>query len=149
MSKVDEARALLECAGRERARAHFGRGDYTRVAELEVALLAIVEDLEAELDRTRADMMIARGERNNATRRLAEATEWRPMEDAPRDEYVLLLFPSRIGVQRGCYESNEYAKRPRPYWTCFGEPLGRQAYRDNKPLGWLPLPAAPTDTEER
>lgn len=78
--------------------------------------------------------------------------EWLPIESAPKDRPILLFRPdwpyrsddgdSRISV--GFYESDRYAKNPRPYWASdCAQVFGVRAYRASNPTHWMPLPAAP------
>ena len=68
---------------------------------------------------------------------------WLPIESAPKDEAVLIYCPLR-GVRVGRWCSDQYAKKPRPYWTHDGEYVfGKAATRADQPAHWQPLPHAP------
>lgn len=119
MSRVDEARALLSAQHYE---------DYPITT---AALLALVEDLERE--RNRYKRMVeedwapaTEGAIREATadleRRLAEATEWRPMED--------LACGATINYE---------CVTPYDDVVVLGDKDGD--------IGWLPLPAPPAPEE--
>lgn len=70
---------------------------------------------------------------------------WRPIETAPKGEQwkrpELLLWDGR-NARVGCWDADEYAKKPRPFWSYRGS-MRRNADRANQPTHWMPLPAAP------
>ena len=69
--------------------------------------------------------------------------EWQPIDTADKTskESVLLSCPRR-GVVIGRWDSDEYAKNPRPYWTNDKELLfGVRATRNDQPTHWMPKPA--------
>lgn len=69
--------------------------------------------------------------------------QWQPIETAPKDADILLSCP-RIGVVRGRWQDDQYAKRPRPYWTNDRERLlGIASVRGDQPTHWMPLPEPP------
>lgn len=69
--------------------------------------------------------------------------EWQPIETAPKDKEILLFCPFR-GVVRGSWRRDEYAKKPRPYWTHDRERLwGIRGTREDQPTHWQPLPKPP------
>jgi len=75
---------------------------------------------------------------------------WQPIETAPRDgSRMLLFFPPpneyfKTTVEVGRWNDDQYAKRPRPYFTGDMErTFGVSRYRDYQPTHWMPLPAPP------
>jgi hypothetical protein len=74
------------------------------------------------------------------------APEWQPIETAPKDKENLIWFSTLYcgRVEIGRWETDQYAKKPRPYWTSNGERIfGILAYRQGTPTHWMPLPDAP------
>jgi len=127
MSRLDEARALLA-----KATMFTGRRG---------ALLALVADLEADAqhdqERRRAAMKMWR----EARRQLAEATEWRDMESAPRDgREVLLCERDSLACVVARWDGTEWTS------TCrYGEYFNAD---DSWYVGYLPIPAPPTPAPE-
>jgi hypothetical protein len=75
--------------------------------------------------------------------------EWQDIATAPKDRTRVLLYrPSELvwaQTVAGYWDSDEYAAKPRPYWTSDVERLvGVVACRKNNPTHWMPLPAPPT-----
>lgn len=68
--------------------------------------------------------------------------KWQPIETAPKNRSILLWFP---GIYNGMFsvgewDKNEFAKKPRPYWSCQLERIfGVQTIRDNQPTHWCEL----------
>ena len=77
-------------------------------------------------------------------------SEWQPIETAPKDERILLYRPSSYpwaSVVFGKFDSDRYAKKPRPYWSHDLERIaGVKDARDAPPTHWQPLPAPPSST---
>lgn len=69
---------------------------------------------------------------------------WRPISTAPKDgSYVLLYGPARGTTPSvGRFTADEYAKRPRPFWSRVGL-WGVTWDRLNPPTHWMPLPLPP------
>ena len=69
---------------------------------------------------------------------------WQPIETAPKDgSNILLLRGGRCVV--GYWDTDKYAKRPKPYWSHDCERIfGTREAKSNPPSHWMPLPAAPT-----
>lgn len=68
---------------------------------------------------------------------------WQPIETAPKDKRVMLYFPKR-GPVFGRWDSDAYAKTPRPYWSHDNERLfGITDARKNPPTHWAPQPDPP------
>ena len=80
----------------------------------------------------------------------AEARGWQPIETAPKDGTAVLVYPgtwSGRSASIAKWESNKYAKTPRPYWSR-DDDLGRVTFsREHPPTHWMPLPL-PLDNEE-
>jgi hypothetical protein len=75
-------------------------------------------------------------------------SNWQPIETAPKDQIVLLYRPTApfpaIQVAPGKYDSDQYARKPRPYWSiwlCVWN--GKTESRTYHPTHWQPLPAPP------
>lgn len=72
---------------------------------------------------------------------LRELTQWRSMDDAPKNARILLLLPDGNEVF-GKWNDDRYANRARPYWSNDMERImGVTWCRANQPTGWLPLHA--------
>ena len=72
-------------------------------------------------------------------------SDWQPISTAPKDADLLLWFPNHRGAVRGKWNTDQYAKKPRPYWTSDSEFLwGKSMARAHQPTHWMPLPAPPT-----
>ena len=74
---------------------------------------------------------------------------WKPIESAPKDGTGVLLFCPRLGVcAPGRWDTDKHAKKPRPYWTHWGERIwGTLWIRDDQPTHWQPLPAPPQEQQ--
>lgn len=73
-------------------------------------------------------------------------SEWQPIETAPKDKRILLYRPTAPEwwmVMGGRYDSDEYAKNPKPYWSTDNWSLGKTEQRQNAPTHWMPLPEPP------
>lgn len=72
------------------------------------------------------------------------AQAWRPMESAPKDGTRVMLVWNDFGPTMGCWNTDKYAAKPRPYWSHDRERLlGTRSTRASAPTGWLPLPPLP------
>lgn len=75
----------------------------------------------------------------------APTVAWQPIETAPKDQDIWLWFPTMFSkghMTVGRWDSDQYAQKPRPYWT--GSARGRaNEYRNNPPTHWQPLPTPP------
>lgn len=76
--------------------------------------------------------------------------QWQPIETAPKDGTSILVFPP-TWVNKPCsiakWDTDQYAKKPRPYWRR-DDDQGQVSYsRNTPPTHWLPLPEAP-DAQE-
>ena len=74
--------------------------------------------------------------------------DWLPIETAPKDKRILLGFsrPVFTGVRVifWQWEPDEYALKPRPYWSHDLVHLaGRIMTRENQPTHWMPAPGGP------
>jgi hypothetical protein len=70
---------------------------------------------------------------------------WQPIATAPKDQRVLLYYPQRLfGVVCGSWQSEEYARKPRPHWSNDRSHVhGVMATREIQPTHWMALPNAP------
>lgn len=79
---------------------------------------------------------------------IASRAGWLPIADAPKDGTEMLIwFADLYGGKAdiGRWDADQYANKPRPYWTGVGERIyGILAYRKGNPTHWQPLPAPPT-----
>ena len=68
---------------------------------------------------------------------------WQAIETAPKDgTKILLACQEQITI--GWWDTNKYAKKPRPYWSSIHAYLyGRTWARANQPTAWQPLPQPP------
>ncbi len=73
----------------------------------------------------------------------AKARDCQPIETAPKDGTAVLVYPgtwSGRSASIAKWESNKYAKTPRPYWSR-DDDLGRVTFsREHPPTHWMPLP---------
>lgn len=77
----------------------------------------------------------------------AKYGEWMPIETAPKDKNII-LFCHRRGVIRGKWFTDQYAKKPIPYWTNDLEVIfGIRETRADQPTHWMPLPEPPALNE--
>lgn len=72
---------------------------------------------------------------------LPAVSEWRDIKSAPRDRQILLAWPGSVNATIGRFETDQYAKKPRPFFS--GHSRGRLWERENQPVKWQPLPAPP------
>lgn len=82
-----------------------------------------------------------------------EADQWRPIEEAPKDDswYPIEGWRPRRGVARIRWEADKYAKKPKPYWAS-NDAHRVTEDRQDQPTHWRrlsrgpALPAPPSDT---
>jgi hypothetical protein len=74
---------------------------------------------------------------------------WRPIEMAPKDgseeggNRQLLCKSARGKAEFYFWDSDQYAKKPRPFWNSYGLSMfGTRHIRANQPTHWSPLPGA-------
>jgi hypothetical protein len=69
--------------------------------------------------------------------------EWQPIETAPKDGTDILMYGEDVGIAAGCYYTREEA-------GCFAGWFGTCADgRVNvNPTHWMPLPPAPSSTQQ-
>lgn len=76
----------------------------------------------------------------------AEARGWQPIDTAPKDGTAVLVYPgtwSGRSASIAKWESDKYAKKPRPYWSR-DDDFGRVTFsREHPPTHWMPLPPPP------
>ena len=78
---------------------------------------------------------------------ISEPSGWRDIETAPKDGTAVLVYPSTWD-DRTCstasWESDRYAKKPRPYWRR-DDDLGRVTHsREALTTHWMPMPLPPS-----
>ena len=76
---------------------------------------------------------------------MTPADAWLPIESAPRDGTRVLVYRPGYDVAVVRWDSDRYAKRPRPLWEDDRAYLGRTWCRETPPTHWQPLPAPPRD----
>lgn len=76
-----------------------------------------------------------------------DAPAWQDIETAPKDGTSILGCNSR-GVFIFRWNTDEYARRVRPYWDSYGYVWGTTALRSDQPTHWMPLPEPPTPQQE-
>lgn len=76
----------------------------------------------------------------------AEARGWQPIDTAPKDGTAVLVYPGTWDGRSAAiakWESDKYAKKPRPYWRR-DDDMGRVTFsRERPPTHWMPLPLPP------
>jgi hypothetical protein len=90
--------------------------------------------------------------RSALSAQVQDVAGWRPIETAPKDESIIMLFRADekhwASISTGYFKNDRFARNPKPYW---GGPhersLGIRWYRENPPTHWMPLPAAPAKQE--
>lgn len=94
-------------------------------------------------------IMAADAIREVLAHRKAEA--WQPISSAPLGQKILVFRPAmwggkgHIGVAK--WNTDEYAKRPKPFWESSEGWIGKTDDRAFPPSHWRPLPAPPTTPE--
>ncbi|MND69712.1 hypothetical protein D3C80_612000 [compost metagenome] len=86
--------------------------------------------------------------RSALSAQVQDVAGWRPIETAPKDESIIMLFRADekhwASISTGYFKNDRFARNPKPYW---GGPhersLGIRWYRENPPTHWMPLPEAP------
>lgn len=70
---------------------------------------------------------------------------WLPIDTAPKDGTKIMMACPWLGVcGPGHWNEDKYAKKPRPYWTHWGERIwGALMIRGDQPTHWQPMPEAP------
>ena len=74
--------------------------------------------------------------------------KWEKIETAPKDGTAVLVYPPTWKSNgRTCsvavYDTDNFSKRPRPYWQR-DDDMGRIGIsRDCQPTHWMPLPPPP------
>ena len=76
----------------------------------------------------------------------AEARGWQPIDTAPKDGTSVLVYPPTWNGRSAAiakWESDKYAKKPRPFWRR-DDDMGRVTIsRERSPTHWMPLPLSP------
>lgn len=73
------------------------------------------------------------------------SNEWLPIETAPRDGTTIVVWPPTWAGTTSCayWNSDEYARSPRPYWRRF-DAFSVTASRQKSPTHWRPVLVGPT-----
>ena len=66
---------------------------------------------------------------------------WRDMSTAPKDKPIL-VYHMLGGHNIARWNSDAYAKKPKPYWD-IGSPWGKRQQQVINPMAWMPLPEPP------
>ncbi len=73
------------------------------------------------------------------------AENWQPIETAPRDGDVILVFCPRVGVTEAQYEHQAVE----PFWNYDVWDIKFQEEHRCDPTHWRPLPSPPTTGDEK
>lgn len=108
--------------------------------------------------REQAETLMRRLEARNHIRQiieelleLREQVRWRPISEAPKDGTRVMLYRPTSHYQwtrvvAGEFKTDQYAKKPRPFWTHDREMLsGMAEVRAHQPTHWMPLPEPPKE----
>jgi hypothetical protein len=70
-------------------------------------------------------------------------SNWQPIETAPKDGTPIMVSCKWLGVCCPAeWNTDEYAKRPRPYWSHWGVSIwGVSRVRADQPTHWQPMSA--------
>ena len=71
---------------------------------------------------------------------------WQPIETAPKDGTSVLVYPPTHGNKTASiatWETDKYARKPRPYWRRDDDFGQHSISREKPPTHWMPLPPAP------
>lgn len=84
---------------------------------------------------------------------IAEVMAWQPIETAPKDRRIMLYRPTSTytwaKVVAGKWDSDEWASKPRPYWSHDLSLLtGKQEERKCVPTHWMEMPSPPNRGEK-
>jgi hypothetical protein len=75
--------------------------------------------------------------------------DWQPIETAPKDQKIYLMFWRDGAFDVGSYCADKYAKNPKPYWNSWKIQLGITWMRKNVPTHWAPFPQGPNVSTPR
>ena len=94
-----------------------------------------------------------RQELATANARIAELTEWRPMEDAPKDRSLIIIKGSdeRVVVAAWGNSGSGGGMGPDDFGVALhndGKKITGDTYPIYRPIGWIPLPTTTTTTKE-
>lgn len=80
----------------------------------------------------------------------AKADVWPPIETAPRDGTLVIVWPPTYSGATSCARFNDdrFAKKPRPYWNR-SDTAFTGASRGNPPTHWRPVLSGPEGSDER
>jgi hypothetical protein len=71
--------------------------------------------------------------------------DWQPIATAPNDGAdILLYYPPKLlftdaFYSVGRWDSDQYSRKPRPYWHCQATHVGLKRMRQCPPTHWAPL----------
>ncbi len=70
--------------------------------------------------------------------------DWQPIETAPKDGTVVLVWPPTFTGVISCaqWSEDQCANRPRPFWSRLDNTSDADSRR-KPPTHWAPLPAGP------
>jgi hypothetical protein len=66
-------------------------------------------------------------------------SQWQAIETAPKDRLILAVDHGIIRMVH--WDSNQFAKNPRPFWTWWSN--SKTCERNFQPTHWMPLPEPP------
>lgn len=69
---------------------------------------------------------------------------WKPIETAPKDREIQ-LWVTGAGAQCGGWTDDDYARRPKPYWTWGLGLIPAKHQRANQPTHWAELDGGPEE----
>ena len=78
-----------------------------------------------------------------ADRIVRECLRWRPIEEAPKIESILLWLPDADRGLPGCEVGQDWGEDDRCWWTNGGPNAGEDVYYE--PTHYMPLPPPPQD----
>jgi hypothetical protein len=72
-------------------------------------------------------------------------TDWQPIETAPKDGTLILVFVPPSDYSIGWYNTEKYNKNPRPFWGRHNANHSKTVCRSRPPTHWMPLPEPPKE----
>lgn len=95
-------------------------------------------------DKTRRHLDPTGEKRMRAALEAAERAAWEPIETAPRDGTLIMVFLPLLNLHAVArWEEQKYHTKPAPYFDVRG--LSTVDSRAHAPRYWRPLPAPPTE----
>lgn len=74
---------------------------------------------------------------------ISGAPQWQSIETAPTDGTKLLLLSPFAGICVGWFDSDTFAKKPKPFWSLISNWRSTTDARAKPPTHWMPLPELP------